>query len=154
MSFASDLRAVLRHRDFRRLFGTRLTSQAADGFFQVALASYVFFTPEKQTTASAAAGAFAVLLLPYTLVGPFAGVLLDRWRRRQVLVWANVLRAVMVCGVAGLAYGGVSGPVMYGAALATLSVNRFYLAALSAALPHVVVPRELVMANSVSTTSG
>ena len=38
---------------------------------------------------------FAVLLLPYSLVGPFAGVLLDRWRRRQVLLWANVVRTVL-----------------------------------------------------------
>ncbi len=154
MSFGSDFRAVVRHRDFRRLYGTRLTSQASDGLFQVALASYVFFTPEKATTASAAAGAFATLLLPYTIVGPFAGVLLDRWRRRQVLVWANVVRAAMVGVVAALAWSGVTGPALYVAALATLSVNRFYLAALSAALPHVVTRRELIMANSVSTTSG
>ena len=154
MSYASDLRAVVRHRDFRRLFGTRLTSQAADGLFQVALASYVFFSPERQTTAADAAGAFATVLLPYTVVGPFAGVLLDRWRRRHVLVWANTARAGMVCLVAALAGSGVTGPALYVAALATLSVNRFLLAALSAALPHVVDDRELVMANSVSTTSG
>ena len=54
--------------------------------FQAALASLFFFSPEKQTSAGSVAAAFAVLLLPYSLVGPFAGVLLDRWRRRQVLV--------------------------------------------------------------------
>ena len=93
MSFAGDLRAVVRHRDFRRLLATRLTSQAADGVFQAALASLFFFSPEKQTSAGSVAAAFATLLLPYSLVGPFAGVLLDRWRRRQVLVYANLLRA-------------------------------------------------------------
>ena len=93
MSFAGDLRAVVRHRDFRRLFATRLTSQAADGAFQAALASLFFFSPERQTSAGSVAAAFATLLLPYSLVGPFAGVLLDRWRRRQILVVANLLRA-------------------------------------------------------------
>src|SRR6476619_6437621 len=111
MGFAGDLRAVVRHRDFRRLFATRLTSQASDGMFQSALASLFFFSPEKQTSAGSVAAAFAVLLLPYSLVGPFAGVLLDRWRRRQVLVWANVLRAGMVAVVAALTFGGVTGPV-------------------------------------------
>jgi MFS family permease len=154
VSFTSDLRAVLRHRDFRRLYATRLTSQASDGIFQVALASYVFFTPERHTSAAQAAAAFATLLLPYSVVGPFAGVLLDRWRRRQVLVWSNVLRAAAVCGVATLVATRRDGPEFYVAALAVLSVNRFYLAALSAALPHVVHRHELVMANSVSTTSG
>ena len=129
-------------------------SQASDGVFQVALASYVFFSPEQHTSAEKAAAAFATLLLPYSLVGPFAGVLLDRWRRRQVLVYANVVRAVLVCGVAAFVALEVVGPPFYITALAALSVNRFYLAALSAALPHVVTRRELVMANSVSTTSG
>ncbi len=154
MTFLADLRQVLRSRDFRRLFGTRLLAQASDGIFQVALASYVFFSPERQPSASAVAVAFATLLLPYSLVGPFAGVLLDRWRRRQVLVWANVIRAVMVLGVGALVLAGTEGPLFYASALAVLSVNRFFLAGLSAALPHVVAGSELIMANSVSTTSG
>ena len=154
MSFTGDLRAVVRHRDFRRLFATRLTSQAADGAFQAALASLFFFSPEKQTSAGSVAAAFAVLLLPYSLVGPFAGVLLDRWRRRQVLVYANLLRTAMVLGVAALTFGRVDGIGLYAAVLACLSVNRFFLSGLSAALPHVVTRDELVMANSVSTTTG
>ena len=154
MSYAGDLRAVVRHRDFRRLFATRLTSQAADGAFQAALASLFFFSPERQTSASSVAAAFAVLLLPYSVVGPFAGVLLDRWRRRQILVVSNLLRSVMVLGVAGLTFAGVEGVALYAAVLACLSVNRFFLAGLSAALPHVVERDELVMANSVSTTTG
>ena len=154
MSFAGDLQAVVRHRDFRRLFATRLTSQASDGMFQSALASLFFFSPEKQTSATSVAAAFATLLLPYSIVGPFAGVLLDRWRRRQVLVVANVLRAGMVTGVAVLVFTGVDNVPLYAAVLACLSVNRFFLAGLSAALPHVVRRDELVMANSVSTTTG
>jgi MFS family permease len=154
MGFAGDLRAVVRHRDFRRLFATRLTSQAADGAFQAALASLFFFSPERQTSAGSVAAAFATLLLPYSLVGPFAGVLLDRWRRRQILVVANLLRAAMVLGVAGLTAADVTGVPLYAAVLACLSVNRFFLAGLSAALPHVVTRDELVMANSVSTTTG
>jgi MFS family permease len=154
MSFAGDLRAVVRHRDFRRLYGTRLTSQAADGAFQAALASLFFFSPERQTSASSVAAAFATLLLPYSVVGPFAGVLLDRWRRRQILVFSNLLRAGMVLGVGALVAADVTGPVLYVAVLACLSVNRFFLSGLSAALPHVVSRGELVMANSVSTTSG
>ena len=144
----------MRHRDFRRLFATRLTSQASDGMFQSALASLFFFSPEKQTSATSVAAAFATLLLPYSIVGPFAGVLLDRWRRRQVLVVANVLRAGMVTGVAALVFAGVDRVPLYAAVLACLSVNRFFLAGLSAALPHVVRRDELVMANSVSTTTG
>src|SRR5688500_15283322 len=154
MSFVGDLRAVVRQRDFRRLYATRLVSQAADGAFQVALASVFFFAPERQTSAERVAAAFATLLLPYSLVGPFAGVLLDRWRRRQVLVVCNLVRAAMVLGVAALVAAGQDGPLFFAAALAVLSGHRFFLAGLAAALPHVVHPHDLVMANSVPTTSG
>jgi MFS family permease len=152
--FSADVHAVVRERDFRRLFATRLTSQASDGVFQVGLASYVFFSPERQTSATAAAAAFATLLLPYSLFGPFAGVLLDRWRRRQILMVCNLVRSLMVVGVAALVTAGEDGPLFFASALAVLSVNRFFLSGLSAALPHVVHPEDLVMANSVSTTSG
>jgi MFS family permease len=154
VSFTGDLRSVVRHRDFRRLYATRLTSQAADGVFQVGLASLFFFSPERQASAGSVAAAFATLLLPYSLLGPFAGVLLDRWRRRQILVAANAARAAMVLGVAVLVLAGTEGVPLYAAVLACLSVNRFFLAGLSASLPHVVHRDELVMANSVSTTSG
>ena len=152
--YVSDLRTVLRGRDFRRLFATRLVSQASDGAFQVALASLFFFSPERAATAGAAAAAFAASLLPYTLVGPFAGVLLDRWRRRQVLLRANLVRSAMVLGVAALVASGTVGPALYVAVLACLSVNRFFLAGLGASLPHVVPRDQLVMANSVSPTAG
>ncbi len=154
MSFTADLRAVVRGVDFRRLYRTRLVSQTADGMVSVALTSFVFFSPERQATAADAAVAFATLLLPYSLVGPFAGVLLDRWRRRQVLVGASLARAGLICVVAFLVLAGYAGPGFYLAGLSVLSVNRFFLSALSAALPHVVPGDELVMANSVSTTSG
>lgn len=154
MSSAADLRRVLRHGNFRKLFATRLASQAADGMFQVALASFVFFSPERAGTAASAAATFTVLLLPYTIVGPFAGVLLDRWRRRQVLVGASVARALVVALVAVIAWQDNTGPVFYVSALVALSINRFYLAALSAAMPHVVERDELIMANSVSVTAG
>lgn len=153
-SFLGDLRAVLRGRDFRRLFLTRLVSQTADGVFQVGLAGVIFFSPERGSTPGSIAAAFTVAVLPYTLLGPFAGVLLDHWRRRQVLVVANAARAVMVTGTAVLAAAGVVGAPLYLVVLACMSVNRFFLAGLGASLPHVVDGERLVMANSVSPTSG
>lgn len=148
------VRLLLSGREFRRLLATRLSSQLADGIFQASLASAVFFSPERATTAADAAAGFAVLLLPYSLVGPFAGVLLDRWRRQRVLVIGNAVRAAMVVGTAALLAGLSVGPAYYAAALAVLSVNRFFLAALGASLPHVVDRERLVLANSLSTTTG
>ena len=152
--FVTDLRTVLRGRGFRRLFSVRVSGQLGDGVFQVAMASYVFFSPERHATAPTAAQAFAVLLLPYSLVGPFAGVLLDRWRRRQVLLVANLLRAGLTVVVAALVADGRAGPALFATALVVLSMNRFILAGLSASVPHVVPRNELVMANAVFPTTG
>ena len=153
-SGAGALRAVLRRADFRRLYTTRLASQTSDGVFQASLAGAVLFNPERAATPAEVAAGFAVLLLPYSLVGPFAGVLLDRWRRQRVLVAANVFRCFAVGLVAVLIAAGVGGPPLYASALVVVSANRFFLAALSAALPHVVTPATLITANAVSTTSG
>ncbi|WUH92210.1 MFS transporter [Streptomyces sp. NBC_00433] len=154
MGLLRDLRVLLRLPDFRRLLGVRLLSQLSDGVFQVALAAYVVFSPEKQASPGAVASAMAVLLLPYSLIGPFTGVLLDRWRRRQVLLYCNLLRAVLCCGTAGLILLGVPDWLFYLSALSVTAVNRFVLAGLSAALPRVVDEDRLVTANALSPTAG
>ncbi|WP_030615284.1 MFS transporter [Streptomyces sclerotialus] len=155
MAAARDLRVLLRRRDFRRLLAVRLLSQAADGVYQVALASYVVFSPEKQASPAAIASAMAVLLLPYSVLGPFAGVFLDRWRRRQVLLHGNLLRTVLAAATALLLLAGVPDWLFYASALSVTAVNRFVLAGLSAALPRVVDNAEaLVVANSLSPTAG
>lgn len=154
MSVARDLRTLLHVPGFRRLLSVRLLSQLADGVFQVALAAYVVFSPEKETSPAAIASAMAVLLLPYSLLGPFAGVLLDRWRRRQVLFFGNLVRTLMATATAVLILLSVPDWLVYGAALCVTAVNRFVLAGLSAALPRVVDEERLVIANSLSPTAG
>jgi MFS family permease len=132
----------------------RLATQLGDGGFEVALASLFFFSPERATTAGGIALAFAVLTLPFTLVGPWAGVPLDRWSRRTTLVLGNLVRAALVLVVAGLVATGQEGLPLYAVVLVCVSINRFLLAALSAGLPHVVAPRSLVTANAVTPTLG
>ena len=150
----TTVRHLLHRGDFVRLLLTRLSSQFGDGVFQAALAGTVLFNPQHATDPIGVAVGFAVLLLPYSLVGPFAGVWLDRWSRRQVLLVANLVRAVLVVVVAGLVLAGVQGAGFYVAGLAVFSVNRFVLSALSAGLPHTTDEASLVSANALSTTSG
>lgn len=149
------VRAMVADLDFRRLFRVRLAGQCGDGLFQGALFGATFFNPEKATNAAEAAAAFATLLLPYSVVGPFAGVLLDRWSRQRVLAVANLARAALVVGLAAsvTARGTTSLPTI-ALALLVVSLNRFVLSGLSAALPQVVKARYLVSANSFTTTLG
>jgi len=150
----SALRDLLRTRDFRQLYSTRLVGQFGDGLLQSALATFVLFSPERQPDAFKVAAAFAILLLPYSLVGPFAGVLLDRWRRRQVLVGANALKALLVLPILLLVIAGDDGVGLGVSVLIVLAVGRFILAGLSASLPHVVSGPNLITANALTPTSG
>lgn len=154
MSFFGDLGRLLRSGRFRRLFAVRITSQCGDGIFQVALASYVLFSPERQPDAAAIAVALAAVLLPFSLLGPFVGVFLDRWNRRQILALSNLVRAVPVLATAGLVAGGGSDAALFVVVILALSINRFLLAGLSASLPRVVESDDLLLANSITPTSG
>ena len=147
-------RSVRALPDFSRLLEVRLVSQFGDGLFQAGLAGALLFSPDRAATPWAIAGAFAVLFLPYSLLGPFAGALLDRWDRRFVLVGANLGRLLMVIAVAVLLATRASDLAVLFGALIVNGFTRFVASGLSAALPH-VVPREQVLSmNSVATAAG
>lgn len=154
VTFLRALVSLMRLRGFRRLFAARVTSQGSDGIFQVALASHVLFNPEQAASPRAIAAAFAIVLLPYSALGPFVGVLLDRWPRRRTLVVSQLLRAAAIAGVAAFVTGATLSPVLFLLVLLVFSLNRFVLAGFSAALPHVVRREELVEANSIAPTLG
>ena len=154
MTFFRDLTALLRFTGFRRLFAVRLMSQGSDGIFQVALASTVLFSPERAPTPGAIAAAFATILLPFTVLGPFVGVFLDRWSRRRILMVSNAIRVLLLIVVAILVIRDDVNWLFYLFVLSAFSVNRFLLAGLSASLPHVVSRDLLVTANAVSPTCG
>ncbi|MBV9091735.1 MAG: MFS transporter [Mycobacteriaceae bacterium] len=140
--------------EFGRLLAVRVVSQFGDGLFQAGLAGAILFNPDRAAEPWAIAASFAVLLGPYSLVGPFAGALLDRWDRRYVLVGANCARLLLVAAVAlMLAVGAGDLPILAGALMVN-GVTRFVTSGLSAALPHVVPRGRVVTMNSVATAVG
>jgi MFS family permease len=153
-----SLRQLWRHRYFRRLLAVRVAIQTCDGVLQVALAAFVLFSPERQPDATSIAVVLAISLLPFSILGPFVGVVIDRVSRRQVLLVGNLARAAVTLVLAvlvatGLRTLGVEA-LIYGGLLLAMSLNRFLLAALSASLPHTIDPGEYMVANSVVPTIG
>src|SRR6185436_6669231 len=144
-------RWLLARPDFRRLLFSRFAAQWGDGLFQAGLAGAVMFNPERGASPLAIAAGFTVLLLPYSLLGPFAGALLDRWDRRRVLIGANLARVSFILTVAFLLAFHAGAPWILLGALVVNGFTRFVTSGLSAALPH-VVPREQVLTmNAVAT---
>jgi MFS family permease len=140
--------------EFWRLLELRTVSQFGDGLFQAGLAGAILFNPERAAEPWAIAGAFAVLFLPYSLLGPFAGALLDRWDRRLVLIGANLGRLLLVVAVAALLAAGTSDlPILFGALIVN-GFTRFVSSGLSAALPDVVPRERVVTMNAVAVATG
>jgi MFS family permease len=144
----------LAERDFRKLFAIRLASQAGGGVFSAGFTAYVFFSAATFPSPVAAVEAFTVLYLPFSLIGPFVGVFIDRWSRRQILLWASVVQAGMVVIASLVVLSGQTRLPFYICVLAILGAGRFLGSAISAGTPHVVAPGKLVMANAVAPTCG
>ena len=145
---------LLKHPRFSRLLAIRWSGQVTDGIFQSALASFVLFSPDRQANALSAALGFAVVLLPYSIVGPFVGTVLDRISRQRALFFSNLLRSLNLLLVALLVFSGTTGLALTIVVLVAFGINRLILAALSAGLPLLVDANSLVTANAMAVTGG
>jgi hypothetical protein len=154
------LALLFRNKDFGALMGAQFFAQAGDGLVQVALAATIAFGGQKGFDLEGAKSPDDILrialyiFIPYTIVSPVLGVVIDRWDRRRLLVVANAFRAgvVEILGLAGVA--GLPDAIMFGAFLLTLSSTRVVLATKAAALPDTLQGSSLVEANAVSQLGG
>ena len=137
-----------------RILTVRWSGQLTDGLFQSALASFVLFSPERAPDAVSAALAFAVVLLPYSLIGPYVGTFLDRFSRQRIIRNCNYIRAVNLLIIAYLVNIGSTGIILTIFVLLAFGVNRLILAGLSAGLPLLVKKEELIAANALAVTGG
>ncbi len=147
-------RSVRALPEFWRLLELRTVSQFGDGLFQAGLAGGLLFNPERAASPWEIAAAFAVLYLPYSVLGPFAGALLDRWDRRSVLIAANLGRLLLVLGVGAMLAAGTGDYTILFGALIVNGFTRFVSSGLSAALPDVVPREQVVTMNAVATATG
>jgi len=145
-------RGALRSPDFRRLFLVRVASQFADGLFQVSLIASVVFSPDEQSTTVGLFKAAVIIAVPFSVIGPFTGVFIDRWPRRRILTIAPWIKTALVWLV--LFDPVHAAVVFYAGALIVLSVNRFFLATAQAVVPRLVPAEDLLMANSLATVGG
>lgn len=138
----------------RPLLRVRWMGQFTDGLFQSALASFLLFSPERQASALSAALAFALVLLPYSLIGPMVGTLLDRFSRQRAILYANLARSLTLVFISLLIFNGHTGIGLTVLVLVAFGINRLILAGLSAGLPLLSPPTSLVAANALVVTGG
>ncbi len=142
---------------FRRLWIGQAISELGDGMTGLAL---VVVVSRLAGTMSAVALMTILTSLPQVLLGLHAGVLVDRWDRRRVMIACDLTRAALVAGLllvqepSRLAW-------VYGLAIAQAAASVFFEPARTAFIPALVAEPMLLAANGfsqstrvVSTTAG
>jgi MFS family permease len=168
--FFNDMFAVFHNADFATLMGVQFLAQAGQGVIQGAIGKSIAFGGQKGFDVSTVPSAdyllkvVLALYVPYTLVSPFIGVFIDRFQRRRVVAWTNVLTAAIVVAVAALAMLPLGKETSEGnmAATAALIVGllaaqacvRVALAVKSAAIPDVLSGKDLLQGNGLSQAGG
>jgi MFS family permease len=96
------LALIMKKPDFRNLMSAQFLAQAGDGIVQTALAKFIVFGGQKGFDLEGARDPQELLrialylFVPYTVLSPFLGVVIDRWDRRRLLFLANGLRAAVI----------------------------------------------------------
>lgn len=148
------LREMLAERDLKLLLGAQFLAQAADGLAQAVFADVLVLEPLSAGTPMRILTLFAVTLLPYSLLSPFMGVLVDRWARRDVLFWTNVIRGVMLLTLFIWARELPGNSALFAATLMLLGMGRLFLTTKGAVLPVLLHEHHLLQGNSLSGGGG
>ena len=145
-SVRPSFRRVLSNRPFSLLWAGQLISQSGDFIFDVAAIWYVL----QLTGDSFKVGiAVATILLPAIFIGPIAGVYLDRFNRRDVMLASNLVQAV-VAGMIGILYslGSLNFLVLLVMLFVLNSGAQFVRPAVTAMIPGMTKKEDLSTANS------
>ena len=144
------VRDVLRIPDYRRLFGGQLISDIGDGI-TLFLVLLVINELTDGSTVAIALMAIAEAVPAFT-VGLAAGVYVDRWDRRKVMLASDLLRAAIVLAFAFVQTPALI-PLFYVLGFVQASIATFFRPARGALLPHIVPAEGLAAANSLAQIS-
>lgn len=143
------MRQLLGIRDFRLLFVGQAMSNWGDGLTNITL---LILTQRLTGSVAAVAGTAIAIALPQLFLGMLAGVFVDRWDRRRVMIASDVLRGLLVLGF--IAVGSADDLwLLYGVAFLQAAVGVFFNPAKGALIPRIVGKERLLAANSMMETS-
>jgi MFS family permease len=142
----SDAVSVSRNPHFNRLWAAQILSQIAQNLLNFALIIRVFQLAQHTRVANIAV---ALLILSFGVPSIFfaaaAGVYVDHWNKKIVLVTANFLRAFLVLGYLLFEHNLV---LVFLLSFLISSATQFFTPAEAAAIPALVTKKQLLRANS------
>jgi hypothetical protein len=156
VSITRDAVSLFRRREFTFLMGAQWLNQAAQGLVVAAMAKTITFGGQSGFDAESARTpeeAFRIVLftfLPYLVLSPLLGVLIDRWDRRRLLIGANLVPTVLLAAIAAVGLAVAGDATLYVSLLIVLAATRLVLAIKGAGLPAAAGEENLIPGNSVS----
>ena len=139
------------NRDFGLLFWGRLVSQVGDGVHYLALTWLVLDLTGSGTALGTMLFASSI---PMVLLAPFTGVLADLWDRKTIVVSMDVIRGLIIVGLAFIYQSGhLTMSILYVATILSSLCGVLFGPAISATIPGLVKKDELVKANSLNNLS-
>ncbi len=140
------------NRNFIRLWLAQLISQFGDRLNQMALIGLI--AERAPGSAYNLAKLLAFTIIPVFIIGPIAGVYVDRWDHRRTLFVCDILRGLLVLTIPFCFMNQESMVPIYIVVFLTFCFSRFYVPAKMSIIPELVTERNLLMANSLMTTTG
>jgi MFS family permease len=149
ISLASYVRLLRENCNFRRLWLAQIVSEIGDWFYTLAIYSLLL-----QLTGHASSVALALVLqvLPQTFVGPTAGVVNDRIRRKHVMIAADLVRAVIVLSMLLVRSRGTVW-LVYPLLLLETIMAAFFEPARSSVIPNITRRDDVIIANTLSSAT-
>jgi MFS family permease len=149
ISLGSYTRLLRGNRNFRRLWMAQIVSEVGDWFYTLSI-----YTLLLQLTGHAGSVALALVLqvLPQTLVGPMAGVVNDRLKRKHVMIAADLVRCVVVLAML-LVRSRAMVWLIYPLLLAETTMAAFFEPARSSVIPNIAAEGEVLVANTLSSAT-
>lgn len=141
-----------KHRNFQRLWLAQFISQFGDRIHQLALVGLI--AVRAPGSAMGLAKLLAFTILPVFIIQPFAGVLVDRWDRKKTLFVCDIARGLLVLTIPFLFFFKESMLPIYAVVFLAFCFSRFYIPAKMSIIPDLVEEDDLLVANSLVSTTG
>jgi DHA3 family macrolide efflux protein-like MFS transporter len=148
----SKFRHTLKNRNFLLLWIGQIISQLGDRLGQMALIAFVYLRAPGSTIEIAKILSFTII--PVFLIGPVAGVYVDRWDRRRTMFICDLIRGLLVLTIPIFLFYTRSLAVIYAIIFIVFSISRFFVLAKLSIVPDLVEKKDLLIANSLVNVTG
>ncbi|MDD5109477.1 MAG: MFS transporter [Candidatus Omnitrophica bacterium] len=145
-------RKVLKNRNFFLLWLGQIISQMGDRLGQMALIAFVYLRAPGSTLQIAKILSFTII--PVFLIGPLAGVYVDRWDRRRTMYFCDFMRSLLMLAIPLFLFYSKNLAPIYLIIFIAFSIGRFFVPAKLSIIPDLVNHKDLLIANSLINTSG